>query len=58
MILQELFSIHQQVMSTLPVQRKRYLFEQIRWGAQSICIIGSRGVGKTTLMCQALTEQY
>ncbi|MFI4956752.1 MAG: ATP-binding protein [Gammaproteobacteria bacterium] len=58
MNLATLFSIHEEVMATLPTQRKRYLFDLIRWEAQSICIVGSRGVGKTTMMCQALRDQY
>lgn len=58
MDLQNLFSIHQEVFSTLSQSRKRYLYAQIRWEAQAICLMGARGVGKTTLMCQALLEQY
>src|SRR5690348_2962725 len=37
---------------------KRYLYDKINWSAQSICILGDRGVGKTTLMCQHFLEKY
>lgn len=57
-MLDELFEIHHEVMSTVPDRARRYLYEQIRWEGQAICIVGSRGVGKTTMMCQALLEQY
>jgi predicted AAA+ superfamily ATPase len=56
--LQQFFLMHQEVMSALSLQRKRYLYEEVRWEAQGICIVGSRGVGKTTMMCQACKEQY
>lgn len=58
MDLSVLIGIHNEVMATLPVARKRYLFDLIQWDSQAICIVGSRGVGKTTMMCQVLLEQY
>lgn len=57
-MLEELIAIHEQVMSTQPVDIKRYLYNIVNWEAQAICFIGARGVGKTTMMCQHLMEQY
>lgn len=58
MFLQDLFAIHREVMATVAHKIKRYLFNRIHWKAQSICILGDRGVGKTTLICQHLIEEY
>lgn len=57
-MLSDLFQIHHEVMACLPTEIHRYLYHDIRWEAQALAIIGSRGVGKTTLMCQALKSQY
>lgn len=57
-MLEKLVSMHQEVMSTTPADNQRYLLDQINWSAQAVCLIGSRGVGKTTLMCQHLLQHY
>lgn len=57
-MLDDLFSIHREVMATTQTKAKRYLYEKIRWDSHAICIMGDRGVGKTTLMCQRLLEEY
>lgn len=57
-MLDDLFAIHSEVMSTAKTGVKRYLYDKIRWNAQGICIMGDRGVGKTTLMCQRLLDEY
>jgi predicted AAA+ superfamily ATPase len=53
-----LYTIHQAVLDSTTMQIRRYLFDQVHWEAQAICIQGDRGVGKTTLLCQYLLEQY
>lgn len=58
MSLEDLFQIHREVMSTMESQVKRYVYDKINWSAQATCILGDRGVGKTTLMCQRLLEEY
>ncbi|OGT46252.1 MAG: hypothetical protein A3E82_04270 [Gammaproteobacteria bacterium RIFCSPHIGHO2_12_FULL_38_11] len=50
--------MHQEVMSTTPETVQRYLLGQINWDAQAICLVGGRGVGKTTLMCQHFLQYY
>lgn len=57
-MLDELFAIHRQVMATTTIAIKRYLYDKINWNTQAVCILGDRGVGKTTLMCQRLLEEY
>jgi len=57
-MLDEFFEMHKEVINNTPQTFKRYLFEDIRWDAQSICITGDRGVGKTTLICQDLLNRY
>ncbi len=58
MALEDLFLIHREVMLTTERRLKRYLYAQIYWESQGICIFGDRGVGKTTLLCQHLLETY
>lgn len=57
-MLDDLFAIHREVMASTEVIFKRYLYDQINWDSQVICITGDRGVGKTTLMCQRFLEHY
>lgn len=57
-MLEDLIQIHQEVMSTVPTAVKRYLYTQINWKAAGLCIVGDRGVGKTTMVCQNLLETY
>ncbi len=56
--LEPLISVHELVMANIPVAKQRYLYHQVNWKAQAICLLGNRGVGKTTLMSQFLLEKY
>lgn len=56
--LNPLIAIHELIMANIPVTRQRYLYHQINWKSQAICLLGNRGVGKTTLMSQYLLETY
>lgn len=58
MSLESLVAVHGLVMSNIETDQKRYLYPKIRWQARGICLVGNRGVGKTTLMCQYLLEKY
>lgn len=57
-MLEDLIQIHQSVMSTIPTAIKRYLYTQINWESMGLCIVGDRGVGKTTMICQDLLNRY
>ena len=57
-MLEELGTIHQEVMKTTPRHFSRYLYSKIDWSGHGLCILGDRGVGKTTLLCQHLLETY
>lgn len=57
-MLEDLFHIQREVLSTTKKKVKRYLYDKINWNNQAICIVGDRGVGKTTLMCQHQLETY
>jgi predicted AAA+ superfamily ATPase len=57
-MLEDLVHIHQEVMAAVPTAAKRYLYSQIDWKAAGLCIVGDRGVGKTTMICQDLKERY
>lgn len=50
--------VHQRIMESTPRSIKRYLDADIHWQAQAICVLGGRGVGKTTLLCQHILERY
>lgn len=55
-MLDELFLFHQDVMRSVDLSCKRYLYDQINWSARAICLFGARGVGKTTMLCQYFLE--
>ncbi len=57
-MLEELFYIHKKTVEETPVDFKRYLYADIDWKATSICVMGPRGVGKTTLLLQHYLEKY
>ena len=57
-MLEDLIAIHTEVMKTTPLEVKRYIFDEIHWSASAICLLGHRGVGKTTVMCQYLLSHY
>ena len=50
--MQEIFSYSNSIIDTVQLDFKRYLFNQINWETRLVEILGSRGVGKTTLMLQ------
>lgn len=57
-MLEELFFSHKKVVEDIPLGFKRYLYDQIDWKAQAVCVMGPRGVGKTTLLLQHYQEVY
>ncbi|MEI8012954.1 MAG: AAA family ATPase [Candidatus Omnitrophota bacterium] len=57
-MLEELFYIHNKIVSNVPLKFQRYLYGRIDWNSPAICITGARGVGKTTLLIQHYHEKY
>jgi predicted AAA+ superfamily ATPase len=57
-MLQDLIQLHHELMGSLNLRHRRFLYDRIHWESQSICIYGARGVGKTTMLCQNLIETY
>jgi uncharacterized protein len=56
--LNELFSIQKKLISNVPLNFKRYLYQKINWDNRMITITGARGTGKTTLVLQHLIAEY
>ncbi|MFW5755239.1 MAG: ATP-binding protein [Tangfeifania sp.] len=50
--MQEIFANSNSLIENVSLGFKRYLFSEINWTTRLIEILGSRGVGKTTLMLQ------
>lgn len=56
MDIQDLYSNSNRLVSQVSTRTKRYLYYQLPWNARMLCIRGSRGVGKTTLLLQRMAE--
>lgn len=52
------FGEQQKIIRKISLKTKRYLYDKINWNNRCIAVLGQRGVGKTTLMLQALKEKY
>ena len=48
-MLQRLIEIHDRVVNLKNRSYKRYLYNEINWSLNALCIFGARGTGKTTL---------
>ena len=48
--------LEKRLLNDLAITHRRYLFDEINFDAQMIAIMGSRGVGKTTLLIQYLKD--
>ena len=47
-----LFEYQDQLLRNTPITMTRYLYHQIAWDSRMIGIVGSRGIGKSTLLLQ------
>jgi len=50
--MRHIFQYSNSIIQQVGLEFKRYLFQEINWNTRLIEILGSRGVGKTTLMLQ------
>jgi predicted AAA+ superfamily ATPase len=57
-MLNEFFNIHDRITAGIPLDFKRYLFDEINWNNRLIIISGSRGTGKTYMVLQHFLEKY
>lgn len=57
-MLEKIFSIHTNTVKDIPMSFRRYVFRDIDWMANHICITGARGVGKTTMLLQYYHEKF
>lgn len=57
-MLEELYSIHGNVVRNTPLKTRRYIFNEINWTSSALCLTGARGTGKTTLLLQYYHEKY
>lgn len=55
-MLEELIKLHHSMINGMQAQLKRYLFDAIDWDNRVLCVLGARGVGKTTLLCHYYLE--
>ena len=46
------------LLSRVPMEQKRYLYQQIDWNDRLVCIKGPKGTGKTTLIQQHMREVF
>ena len=58
MDIQELYANSYRLVSQVSTKTKRYLYHQLPWDVRMLCIRGSRGVGKTTLLLQRMAEAF
>lgn len=56
--IQPLIDSYHRRLSTTASNFHRYLYSKINWNARMIGIRGARGVGKTTMLLQHITENY
>ncbi len=56
--MEQLFAKHRQLLANLETRFKRSVYDYLPWNQQMIGITGSRGVGKTTLILQYISEHY
>lgn len=54
----ELYTNSHRLVSQVSTKKKRYLYHQLPWDVRMLCIRGSRGVGKTTLLLQRMAETF
>lgn len=56
--MEQLFTIFQQLIAKTDTSFVRYLYHRINWNNRLIAIVGSRGVGKTTMLFQHIKQNY
>lgn len=57
-MLEKPFAIHNNTVKNTPREFKRYLYADMDWKSDAICVTGARGIGKTTMLLQHYHEHY
>lgn len=57
-MLESLFETQRNMAQAVSLDFKRYLYDQIDWGARALAVVGARGTGKTTLLLQHYRENF
>ncbi len=57
-MLDDIYAIHELAVQDVPLSPHRYLYDTMQWDSRALCILGPRGVGKTTMLLQHYHEAY
>jgi len=49
-MLNNIIKLEKRILNSLKNEYKRYFFDRVDFNSQMIAVVGSRGVGKTTLL--------
>lgn len=52
----ELYTYMDLMLKQTPLEHKRYMYSEVLWNARMVGIVGPRGVGKSTMMLQYISE--
>ena len=52
----KVFKMSADLVADTPVAFKRYLYDEVDWNSRLVCVKGARGVGKTTMLLQRISE--
>ena len=52
----ELYTYMDLMLKQTPLEHKRYMYSEVLWNARMVGIDGPRGVGKSTMMLQYISE--
>lgn len=55
--LANLSGISMELLASVPLRHRRFLAEKVNWATRLLGVSGSRGVGKTTMLLQALRDE-
>lgn len=56
--MEQLFAISNRLVARVKTDFVRYLYNEINWDNRLIAVVGSRGVGKTTMILQYIRNNY
>lgn len=54
----DLFRISNNLVRSINLDKKRYMYDKISWSLPMLCIKGARGIGKTTMLLQRMKFEF